>query len=301
MHDLMELATDGRGQAPMHAAVDFETEQSACPLCAGPSAEPTRYLQRPFAVVRCRACRLWYLSPRLPERAMHAQYADDGYFAGAARVGYAGYERQERSLRRTYRRLLRRLADADMTGGDLLEIGAGHGYFLAEAQAYFRRRVGTELSAAAAAKASRAADAVHLGSIDSVPAGERFDCIAAFHVIEHVYSPVEFVRALAARLRANGVLVLSAPDMGGFWRMLLGRRWPSFKYPEHVAFYDRSTLPRLFERAGFRSPTRIRCLHDFPLSEIVGQLGIKQRKLPFDVSIPLPATTICYAVRASSR
>ncbi len=290
-----------RGQSALRReGLDLGVERASCPLCRSSETEATSYSQRPFAVVRCVSCRLWFLSPRVPEGTMRALYQGDAYFAGVG-AGYFDYGRQERSLRRTYRRLLRHLAAADITGGDLLEIGAGHGFFLSEAEPYFRRRVGTEMSAAAAAQATPRADAVHLGSIDAVPEGERFDCIAAFHVIEHVYAPVEFVGALAARLRGNGTLVLAAPDMGGFWRKLMGPNWPSFKYPEHVAFYDSTTMRLLLTKAGFGSALRISYIHDFPLSEIMAKLGLGRINARFDCSLPLPSTTVCYAVRASSR
>src|SRR5436190_1705782 len=77
-----------------------------------------------------------------------------------------------------------------LTGGDLLEIGCGYGYLLEEARGFFRTRTGLEMSHDAAAIASRRADRVYEGGLEQLPAGEKFDCIIATHVIEHVYDPL---------------------------------------------------------------------------------------------------------------
>lgn len=278
------------------AGADAVGEAKHCPVCRSRTPRPTSYSWDPFAVVRCGACRVWYLSPRLSEQAMNARYRDDDYFGGGA-SGYRDYAHQEPSLRVTFRRLLRILERRGLTGGSLLEVGCGFGYLLEEATPRFRRRVGTEMSPAAAARAEHRADRVVCGGVADLGPGERYDTIVALQVIEHVYEPVPFVRSLAERLRPGGVLVLSTPNMGSPWRRVLGRRWPSFKVPEHVVFYDNRTLPALMRRAGLEGLARIPHPHAFPASEVLGRLGLggsARGARP----VWIPGTTIAWAGRA---
>jgi 2-polyprenyl-6-hydroxyphenyl methylase/3-demethylubiquinone-9 3-methyltransferase len=51
--------------------------------------------------------------------------------------------------------------------------------------------------------------------------GGRFDLITAMEVIEHVAEPAAFVRALAKRLAANGLLILSTPNATGWSRLMM--------------------------------------------------------------------------------
>jgi SAM-dependent methyltransferase len=200
-------------------------------------------------------------------------------------------------MRKTMGLLLNRLAAAGVTGGSLLEIGSGLGYLLDEARPYFRVRQGVELAPAAAAEASARAGAPVHTAIEALDSAARFDCIIATHVVEHVPDPVGFARDLAGRLARGGVLVLAAPDMASPLRRLMGNRWPSFKYPEHLAYFDGSTLPRVMEAAGLAAPERIPYPHAFPLGLILGKLGLPVPQCVHCVDVTLPTTTVCFMAR----
>jgi SAM-dependent methyltransferase len=270
-----------------------DLETTSCPLC-GASGGLTVLGGAgfaPYAVVACPGCGLQYLSPRLTEAAMATHYASDHYFQGGVQ-GYDDYARQEPALRATFRRFLQALARRGRAKGALLEVGCGYGYLLDEARPFFRRRVGTDFSPAAVEVAAGRADAVYLGGGDAVPAGERFDCIMATHVIEHVYRPHEFVRRLMQHLAPGGTLVLAAPDAGSFWRRAMGRRWPSFKLPEHVLYFDRHTLSRLMSECGLRQLAPLPYPHAFPLPLIGAKLGLRLPRSLNGIHLWLPATTV---------
>lgn len=129
---------------------------------------------------------------------------------------------------------------------------------------------------------------------------ERFDCCIATHVIEHVYQPAEFMRNLFDRLDPGGALVISTPDMGSLWRRALGRRWPSFKIPEHVGFYDEPCLRRLFMQTGFTEIERLPYLHAFPLSLALKSLGLPSlHSMTARIPVWVPSTTLAIVGRRS--
>lgn len=288
-------------------------ESPACPGCApgqpedAPNVPPRRILVEgggfaPFAVCRCSACGLAYLSPRLTEEAMRAVYEQDDYFEAAsgatgASVGYGHYAAQAQALRLTFRRFLKALQADGLTGGDLLEVGCGPGLLLDEARPHFVRREGCEFSPAAARTARTVADAVHTGGAEAIPAGARYDCIIATQVVEHVYDPRAFVQALVSHLRPGGVLVLATPDHGSLWRRAMGRRWPSYKLPEHVLYFDAVTLRRLMRECGVGHLRTVPYPHAFPLSLVASKLGIRWTGRGADRSLWIPGTTLALAGR----
>jgi 2-polyprenyl-3-methyl-5-hydroxy-6-metoxy-1,4-benzoquinol methylase len=192
---------------------------------------------------------------------------------------------------------LRALRARGAAGGDLLEVGCGPGYLLDEARDYFNRCAGVELSPEAAVEArQRTAADIYEGN-EKIPPDRRFDCIIATHVIEHIYDPVAFASELAGRLRPGGVMVLAAPDMGSIFRRVMGRRWPSFKYPEHVSFFDRDTLPQLLLKAGLGAIEPLPYPHAFPLALVLSKFGLSGPAWTANVDVTLPATTVCFMGR----
>lgn len=227
-------------------------------------------------------------------------YRSGDYFEGGE-SGYDSYHAQEPALRATFRRVVANLVAAGFSGGDLLEVGCGYGFFLEEAALAFRTLTGTELSAGAAAAGRARGLRVVAGGLDALPPEARFDCIFSGHVIEHVYDPHPFVERLAGLLRPGGVLVLGTPDGGSAWRRLLRSRWPSYKLPEHVVFYDYASLTRLLSDSGLMEVQRFRYPHAFPLSLVWRRLGIGALGRAFGrlgrLVIWLPATTVAVSGR----
>jgi 2-polyprenyl-3-methyl-5-hydroxy-6-metoxy-1,4-benzoquinol methylase len=283
----------------MSAAERAAVEHCACPLCGVDQPRPTPFGEGPYRVSRCSRCRLWYLSERMPEAAMLAAYADDAYFEGGD-AGYTAYQAQEESLVRTFARLLDRMAAMGATGGSVLDVGCGYGYFLKAAAGHFERRCGTDYSPRAAEIARGSAEAVWTGGVRDIPVGERFDVVVALHVVEHVYDPRAFVADLVDRTRDGGWVLLAAPDMGSFWRHLMRGSWPSFKIPEHVTFYDRSTLSALL--GGHPHATEVVPVpyaSAFPLGEVFAKLGVpapRSERLR-SMSLWIPRTTVAVAAR----
>ncbi|MEY2519121.1 MAG: hypothetical protein QOF24_880 [Verrucomicrobiota bacterium] len=275
------------------AGVTAELEYPNCPLCHGERRELRFRLGGTYNVASCLECKMHYLYPRLTEEAMQAVYREPSYYEGGE-SGYAdtSYADQEASLRATFRCLLHNLAKRGITGGDLLEVGCGYGYLLDEARSFFRHRVGTEFSSQGAELARTSGAEVFVGGAEQLAPVATFDCLLATQVIEHVYDPRSFMKELIRHLRPGGHLVLATPDIGGALRKLMGRRWPSFKIPEHVLYFDFRSLEMLMREAGLEEVSRLPYPHAFPLSLIAAKFGVS---LPASIGrfkVWVPATTI---------
>src|SRR5437867_223391 len=270
-----------------------DLEYSSCPLCDSNERDICYANVDRYKLVRCRVCGLHYLFPRPTEGAMQRAYADADYFEGGAH-GYSDvdYAMQERALRATFKRLMRNLKKRHLTGGDLLEVGCGYGYLLDEARGFFRSRTGTEFSHDAATLASRSADRVYEGGLEKLAAQEKFDCVIATQVIEHVHQPLVFLRQLVSHTKPGGKIVLATPDIGGLLRKVMRRRWPSFKIPEHITYYDTATLSALMRREGLIDLRSLPYPHAFPLALIATKLRLPYPSAIGNVNVWVPTTTV---------
>jgi hypothetical protein len=72
----------------------------------------------------------------------------------------------------------------------------------------------------------------------------------------------------------------------------MGRRWPSFKVPEHVLYFDFRTLSSLLRRAGLNDVCRLPYQHAFPLGLIAVKFRFKLPSWLGHFNVWVPATTV---------
>jgi SAM-dependent methyltransferase len=270
-------------------------EHSPCPLC-GREGEP-RYDFAPYVVSACAGCDVLYLSERLPAAEMRRFYEDAAYFETAYRGQYTS---QERALTATYAKLLRTIHRVAPLRGSLLEVGSGPGYFLREAARYFDHLSAIEFSPGAREQLARLGVTTYDAALDELGFEDRFDCLAATQVIEHVYEPRAFLRTMNRALRRGGTLILTTPDASSWARPLLGHRWPSFKAPEHVVLYTKRSLGRVLLDAGFADVRFVAHPHAFPVQLVADRLGLRAR-LPGRIGgglLWIPGTSLAVVARA---
>jgi ubiquinone/menaquinone biosynthesis C-methylase UbiE len=102
-------------------------------------------------------------------------------------------------------------------GGRFLEIGCGHGFFLAEAvrSGLFTSFVGADISMASLTEARQRAGGASLVQADGEYLGFRggtFDAVCLTEVIEHVPDQVAVLKEASRMLAPGGILVVTAPN-----------------------------------------------------------------------------------------
>ncbi len=208
-----------------------------------------RYEFAPFRVVACNRCSLNFLSPRLAEPVMLRRYQDQDYFRSAVPgQGYDEYLEVRQNWNKTFARRLRQIRKY-RPGGRVLDVGCGPGFFMEVAAEVGYDAWGIDASAYIAGVArEKFGDHVLQGTLETADLGpQSFDAIVAFDTFEHVYDPIGFLDAARARLEPGGVLAITTPDPTSVLARVSGRRWVSFKIPEHVFYWSRRTLARAME------------------------------------------------------
>jgi 2-polyprenyl-3-methyl-5-hydroxy-6-metoxy-1,4-benzoquinol methylase len=240
---------------PRFSAADLTVAGASpkCHLCGGASHDVVREAG-PFSILRCRACGLCFLSPQ-PQPEETLELYSEHYFQSADGLarGYSAYVEQAGDLRATFRQRLRYLPKPG-PANRLLDVGAAAGYFVEQARLAGWDAEGLEPSRWASAYAREQLRVpVGEGTLESAElAPASYDVVTFWEVIEHVPSPRDFLADVARVLKPGGTLFLSTPDSGSVVARLLGRRWLGWnKIPEHLFFFDRRSLIRLLDQAGF--------------------------------------------------
>ena len=137
-------------------------------------------------------------------------------------------------------------------GGELLDIGCGTGNFLAAARDRGYGVTGIELdrNAARFAKERLGLQRVFPLTISEFAeqhAGERFDVVTFFEVLEHQAAPVEFLRRVKTCVRPGRMIALSVPNRE---RWLTGPDVLDYP-PNHFLRWNAAALRKFLEAQGF--------------------------------------------------
>lgn len=227
----------------------------ACPVCA--SGARHLYESGGHQVHRCGSCGLGFVADLPSPEALSRFYADSYYDVAdhATATGYhTAYDALEPGLKRMYGDFLQRV-ERRAPGKRfrrVLDVGCAYGYFLDVANERWQPEelVGLDVSP----EAHRIADrgyTFHSGFIEDVelPAA-HFDLVFMGDAFEHVHDPIRVADKLARVLAPGGVLVLTTVDFDAWLARLLGKRWRMMKPPEHLFYWNRRSLTRIFGDRG---------------------------------------------------
>jgi 2-polyprenyl-3-methyl-5-hydroxy-6-metoxy-1,4-benzoquinol methylase len=216
----------------------------SCPLCGRDEADPY-CLKEGFHIMRCRACTLVYVNPRLSLAALDRMYnaqtiSSTQYYVQSAADDAPSFHRRLRWI------------EEHRSPGRLLDVGCGPGTFMSVAREHGWKVRGVDINAASIARCIEIGlDAVNGPFPHPALIDERFDAVVLNDVIEHLPEPKPALSHVRSMLAPGGILFLSTPDIGAAVARLSGVRWLHLKPVEHLTYFDRSTIARLLADTGF--------------------------------------------------
>ena len=195
-------------------------------------------------MVRCTACDLHYVRPRL-----RWDLILEGYKGGTDE----NFVSQASFRERTFKRCLDKIEGlAKPAGKRVLDVGAAGGSFLKVARERGYEPFGCEPSRwmCTFAKENYGLD-LYPGTIfDMDVKPGSIDLLTLFDVIEHTPDPKAVLQRAHELLAPGGVLAMSYPDYGSLAARGLGSRWP-FLLTVHLYYFTPKTIADLVRRTGF--------------------------------------------------
>ena len=191
-----------------------------------------------------------------------------------------------------------------------LEIGCSSGFFLDELiERGFQNVHGCEPSVEAKAKASpQVRKNIFPGFYsDGLYEKNSFDLICSFQTLDHLSSPLEMVRACHNNLTPGGLVYFIMHDVDSLQARILGERSPIIDVV-HIYLFNKKTLRKLFETAGFKVLKISDIKNSYPLSYWLKMfpmrkkwktwiMGLLNRWGWASVLVPVKAGNICVVAK----
>lgn len=228
----------------------------SCPACGGKRFLP-KFEKNGFKYVECEECLTFYMNPRPTQKILEAFLEHSENYAYWSRYIFptSEAERRKRIFKPRVERVLELCEKYGIEPKALLEVGAGFGTFSEELRSkkIFEKVIAIEPSPNLASKCRKRGIEVLETPVESVDPKNLglFDAVVNFEVIEHLFSPREFILKCGQFLKPGGIFVVTCPNGLGFDIKTLGILSDTIDH-EHLNYFNPASLARLMQECGFR-------------------------------------------------
>ncbi len=225
-----------------------------CPACGYGRSEWT-FTKGGLDHVKCDACDTLYINPRPPLDMLIDYYETAKSIKHWNAVIFPATEeiRRREIFNPRADRTLALCSRFNSPREKLVDVGAGYGTFCMEMvrNGHFAKVVAVEPSPDLAATCRERGLKVLEAAIENVGLKDA-SVITAFEMIEHLFSPTDFLKVCHEGLAEGGLLIMTTPNIKGFDLMTLGAESENIGGPNHLQYFHPTSMVILLKRRGFQ-------------------------------------------------
>ncbi len=226
-----------------------------CPACNSEKSS-FKYEKYGFNYEECTSCQTIYISPRPNPDILKWFYKGSENYAYWNKFIFPASEhaRRESIIEPRVEEVIKYCDKYKVKRHSILEVGAGFGTFceVMNSKGKFERVVGIEPTPDLAQTCRDKGLEIIESPIENVnfEDDQLFDVVVSFEVIEHLFSPRDFVSQCKRSLAKNGLLIISCPNGQGFDVITLESLSKTVDH-EHLNYFNPESLNFLLQEIGF--------------------------------------------------
>ena len=235
------------------------TETGSCLVCGSTdpavlfTAKDHLVSGKNFVLKKCRVCSFTFTSDPPDEKDITKFYISEDYISHSDKKQSLTdhvYHLARNYMLRKKHNLVRKMSRRET--GTLVDIGSGTGYFADYMNGNGWKVKGIELSEQARKySVSRFGLTVVSPSEVSAIKDESADCVTLWHVLEHLYDPVMWLKEIKRILKDDGKCIIALPNIKSADAEWFGNEWAALDVPRHLWHFSPGTLPAFINGHGF--------------------------------------------------
>jgi len=224
-----------------------------CPACGTNNFEKS-FEKYDHTYVTCKECETMFISPRPTPEILSQFYETSKRYEFWNKFIFPNSEeaRREKIFKPRAEKIINICKKYNTNTNTIIDVGAGYGTFCEEIKKleFFKKVIAIEPTPSLAKTCQeRGLEVINRG-IEEIKINQEVDVITSFEVIEHLFSPKEFLLSCKEILSKNGLIVITCPNIKGFDISTLKEKSDIID-TEHLNYFNLNSLSKLFSSCGF--------------------------------------------------
>lgn len=227
----------------------------ACTGCGSKNLK-SQFHKNGYEFKACDNCQSLFCSPRPTQEQLNQLYIDSpsSTFWSNDFFPTVAEDRREKLFKPKAKEIVTLIQERKLEIKSICDVGAGHGYLLEEIQNLAPNidffAIEPDKTSAEVCR-SKGITVLETVSEEASEWSNRFDLVVSFEVIEHVFSPQNFITSLSNLTKPEGFSLITGLGYEGFDILTLQKGSNSVSAPHHLNFHSIEGFKKLFLRSGF--------------------------------------------------
>jgi 2-polyprenyl-3-methyl-5-hydroxy-6-metoxy-1,4-benzoquinol methylase len=200
--------------------------------------------EEPWQIAECLGCGVLRTLPVMREDEL-AKFYPDEYWGGVPTERWIAASQADKTAF---------VRACQLTGGSILDVGCGAGFFLRALKEGSWQKFGVEIGEEAARAAKRLlmnGQIFHGTLSEAAFADHSFDVVTFWSSLEHTNEPRQTLIEARRIIKPGGTVIVQVPNAASYQAELFKSGWFALDAPRHRYHFTPESLQRVLQEAGF--------------------------------------------------
>jgi 2-polyprenyl-3-methyl-5-hydroxy-6-metoxy-1,4-benzoquinol methylase len=201
-----------------------------------------------FMLVYCNNCNTKITSPRPTTEEISKYYESETYISHSNKSNTL-FEKLYKFVREiNLKSKLNLINNHSKEKGTILDVGCGTGEFLETCSKNGWNITGVEPNKNAITNSIIKNTTIIYEDVEKLDNKSEYNVITLWHVLEHLYNPIETLKKLKKHLKESGIIIIAVPNFESYDANLYKEYWAGYDVPRHLYHFSSKSIQTLAKK-----------------------------------------------------